>query len=167
MGLEPLLCPLPIFAALANILAICSGVGSSPPPSPPPAPPAPPAGDTVPDQVGPFNIGVTTASGDAVVTFVLNGVSSNYSFDVEVIKSGGQSVGATPINLNGTGNAVNTGYVNGDTISMTLEAPSSGGTISNYEIRVKYNTVTQMTAVANITYEACLLYTSPSPRDRH
>ena len=43
------------------------------------APPAPPAGDTVPDQVGPFNIGVTTASGDAVVTFVLNGVSSNYS----------------------------------------------------------------------------------------
>ena len=118
------------------------------------APPAPPAGDTVPDQVGPFNIGVTTASGDAVVTFVLNGVSSNYSFDVEVIKSGGQSVGATPINLNGTGNAVNTGYVNGDTISMTLEAPSSGGTISNYEIRVKYNTVTQMTAVANITYEA-------------
>ena len=118
------------------------------------APPVPPAGDTVPDQVGPFNIGVTSASGDGVVTFVLNGVSSNYSFDVEVIKSGGQSVGASPINLSGTGNAVNTGYVNGDTISMTLEAPSSGGTTSNYEIRVKYNTATQMTAVANITYEA-------------
>ena len=117
-------------------------------------PPPNPAGDTVPDQVGPFNVGVSTVSGNAVVSFQITGVSSNYTFDVEVIKSGGESVGGTPINLQGTGGAVNTGYVDQDTVSMTLEAPSSGGTTANYEIRVKYNTVTQMTAVANITYEA-------------
>ena len=117
-------------------------------------PPGGGAGDQTPDQVGPFNIGVTTASADGQVSFTLTGVSSTYSFDVEVLKTGGESVSAFPIDVGGSGSATKTGYVLDDTVSMTLEAPSSGGTAAQYEIIVKYNTSTVMTAQATITYEA-------------
>tara|TARA_B100000902_G_scaffold173597_1_gene167512 strand:- start:2468 stop:5875 length:3408 start_codon:yes stop_codon:yes gene_type:complete len=118
------------------------------------APPQGDTGDRYPDQVGPFNIGVTTASGNATVTFDIDGVDSNYSFDIEVTKIGGESTSGSPINLQGTNGATNTGYGLGDTVIMTLEAPSNGGTTANYQIAVKYNTSTVMTALANITYEA-------------
>tara|TARA_B100001996_G_scaffold199502_1_gene152705 strand:- start:11535 stop:14900 length:3366 start_codon:yes stop_codon:yes gene_type:complete len=117
-------------------------------------PPGGGAGDQTPDQVGPFNIAVTQASGDGLVSFNLTGVSNTYSFDVEVLKTGGESVSSQPINVGGTGLATKTGYVLDDTISMTLEAPASGGTNAQYEIRVKFNASTVMTAQATITYEA-------------
>ena len=128
---------------------IFAGVSSSAYVAPPPT-----TGDNIPDQVAAFAIGVTTASADGTVTFNITGVDGAYTFDVEVLKTGGESVGANPINLDGTGTNVKTGYVLNDPVTMTLEAPSSGGTDAVYTINVKESNVTVMTTTATITYQA-------------
>jgi hypothetical protein len=109
-------------------------------------------GDNVPDPFGPLNLTTTTAGGDVTATFDLLNCDGVYSFTVLVEKTGGSDVGATPINVQGTGTASNSGYVVGDTVSMLLEAPTGAGLTANYTIKIYSGTDLVQTGIANVAY---------------
>lgn len=116
--------------------------------------PAPPAdtGDNIPGDFGPLEETVSTASGTVATSFQITDCDGVYSFTVIVEKSGGSDVGATPINLQGTGTATNSGYVVGDTVSMVLEGPALGGTAANYSIKIYDGTNLVKEGTASVTY---------------
>ena len=116
--------------------------------------PAPPAdtGDNIPGDFGPLEETVSTASGTVATSFQITDCDGVYSFTVVVEKSGGSDVGATPINLQGTGTATNSGYVVGDTVSMVLEGPALGGTAANYSIKIYDGTNLVKEGTASVTY---------------
>lgn len=116
--------------------------------------PAPPAdtGDNVPGDFGPLDVTTSTASGTASASFQITDCDAVYSFTIVVDKTGGSDVGSTPINLQGTGTATNSGYVVGDTVNMVLEGPAVGGATTNYRIRIYDGADLVKTGYANVTY---------------
>ncbi len=116
--------------------------------------PAPPAdtGDNVPGDFGPLDETVATASGTVATSFQITDCDGVYSFTVLVKKTSGADVGATPINVQGTGTNTKSGYIVGDTVSMVLEGPALGGTAANYTIEIYDGTNLVKTGTASVTY---------------
>lgn len=116
--------------------------------------PAPPAdtGDNIPGDFGPLEETVSTASGTVATSFQITDCDGVYSFTVIVEKSGGSDVGATPINVQGTGTNTKSGYIVGDTVSMVLEGPALGGTAANYSIKIYDGTNLVKEGTASVTY---------------
>ena len=116
--------------------------------------PAPPTdtGDNIPGDFGPLEVTTATASGTTTASFQITDCDGVYSFTIIVEKTGGADVGATPINLQGTGTATNSGYIVGDTVSMVLEGPAEGGAVANYTIKIYDGTNLVKTGYANVTY---------------